>query len=50
MIKYKADIFSRAKAEWHTNRKAKLQLKRESYKDLQNIKDKFDSNMQTAGK
>ena len=50
MIKYKADIYSRAKAEWHTNRKAKLQLKRESYKDLKNIKEKFDSNLTPAGK
>jgi len=45
MIKYKAEIFSRAKAEWHTNRKSKLLLKRESYKDLKNIKEKFDSNI-----
>ena len=50
MIKYKADIFSRAKAEWHTNRKAKLELQRESYKDLQNIRDKFDSNVTSTGK
>ena len=37
MIKYKADIFSRAKAEWHTNRKAKLELYRESYRSSESI-------------
>jgi hypothetical protein len=27
---------------WETNRKEKLETKRESYKDLKNIKDKFN--------
>jgi hypothetical protein len=50
MIKYKAEIHSRARAEWHTNRKAKLELQRESYKDLKNIKEKFDSNITSISK
>ena len=50
IIKYKAEIHSRVRAEWHTNRKAKLALQRESYKDLKNIKEKFDSNMSTMSK
>jgi hypothetical protein len=50
MIKYKAEIHSRARAEWHTNRKAKLELQRESYKDLKNIKEKFDNNITSVSK
>lgn len=42
MIKYRSDIQSRPRAEWHKNKKDKLELKRESFKDLQNIKQKFD--------
>jgi hypothetical protein len=43
MIKYKADIQARPRAEWHKNRREKLELKRESFADLKNIKDRFDS-------
>jgi hypothetical protein len=43
MIKYRAEIKSRPRAEWHTNRREKLELKRESFKDLKNIKEKYDS-------
>ncbi len=43
LIKYKADIMSRPKAEWHSNRREKLEIKRESYNDLKNIKEKFDN-------
>jgi len=43
MIKHRSEIMSRPRAEWHTNRREKLELKRESYKDLANIKEKFDN-------
>jgi hypothetical protein len=42
MIKYREEIKARPRAEWTTNRREKLETKRESYKDLKNIKDKFN--------
>ena len=47
MVKHKAEIMAKPKAEWHSSKKQKQQLKRDSYKDLQNIKDKFDSTKST---
>ena len=43
MIKYKSEIKSRPRAEWNSNRREKLEIKRESYADLKNIKEKFDN-------
>ena len=46
MIKYKADIMSRPRAEWHNSRKDKLTLQRESRKDLTHIKENFEKNLE----
>lgn len=43
MIKYRSEIQSRPRAEWHSNRREKLEIKRESFADLKNIKEKFDN-------
>ena len=43
LIKHREEIRSRPRAEWHSNKKDKLQLKRDSFKDLQNIKQKFET-------
>jgi len=45
MIKYKADIAARPRAEWHSTKKEKRELQMESFKDLDNIKDKFEANL-----
>lgn len=42
LIKYKEEINSRPRASWGSTREEKLQLKRDSRKDLKNIKEKFD--------
>ena len=43
MIKYKDEIMSRPKSEWHKTLKQKKDLRKESNKDLDNIKEKFDA-------
>ena len=45
LIKYKAEILARPKAEWHSSKKQKKELQRESFKDLKNIRDKFDGSL-----
>jgi len=49
IIKHKKEIMSKPRAEWHTDKKSKLELKRESFKDLQNIRDKFDNTLSKDG-
>ena len=43
MVKFKKDIMSRPKAEWHTTKKKATELKKESKKDLKNIRSNFES-------
>ena len=50
MIKYKDEIMSRPKSEWHKTFKQKKELRKESNKDLSNIKDKFDAQLQQVNK
>lgn len=45
IIKHKKEIMSRPRAEWHNNRKEKLELKRESFKDLKTISEKFEGSL-----
>lgn len=42
IFKYKKDIMSRPKNEWFTTKKKTDELKKESKKDLKNIKSNFD--------
>lgn len=42
MVKYKSEIMSRPKKEWHVGNNQKKELQKESKKDLANIKSKFD--------
>ena len=50
MIKYKDEIMSRPKSEWHKNFKEKKELRKQSHKDISNIKDKFDSQISQVNK
>ena len=43
MVKFKKDIMARPKAEWHTNKRKTTELKKESFKDLKNIREKFEN-------
>lgn len=42
LVKYKKDILSRPKSEWHTTKKHANELKKESKKDLKHIKENFE--------
>ena len=42
LVKFKKDIMSRPKAEWHTTKKQATELKKESKKDLKNIRNNFE--------
>ena len=42
MVKYKDEIMSRPKAEWHKSFKEKKDLRKESKKDLKSVGQKFD--------
>ncbi len=50
MIKYKDEIMSRPKAEWHKNYKEKKDLRKESKKDLKAVADKFDESLNQMSK
>jgi hypothetical protein len=45
MVKFKKDIMSRPKAEWHTTKKKATELKKESKKDLKNIRSNFEGQL-----
>lgn len=38
LVKFKKDIMARPKNEWHMTKKKTTELKKESFKDLKNIK------------
>jgi len=42
MVKFKKEIMSRPKTEWHTTKKKAVELKKESKKDLKNIRSNFE--------
>lgn len=46
-MKYKKDILSRPKNEWHSTKKHTKDLKVESRKDLKNIKENFEGQVAT---
>ena len=50
MVKYKDEIMSRPKAEWHKNYKEKKDLRKESKKDLKAVADKFDESLNQMSK
>jgi hypothetical protein len=41
-VKFKKEIMSRPKSEWHSSNKQRTELKKDSKKDLKNIRNKFD--------
>ena len=50
MIKYKDDIMSRPKNEWHKSYQEKKDLRKESKKDLKNTGNKFDESLTQMSK
>jgi len=50
IIKYKDEIMSRPKTEWHKSFKEKKDLQKESKKDLKNVGTKFDESLVVMGK
>ena len=46
MVKYRDEIMSRPKTEWHKSYKEKSELRKESKKDLKNVGAKFDESLQ----
>ena len=47
LVKYKHEIMSRPKSEWFTTKKKTDELKKESKKDLKNIKSNFEGQLAT---
>ena len=45
MVRFKDEIMSRPKAEWHKTFKEKKELRKESKKDLKNMGTKFDESL-----
>lgn len=45
VIKYKDEIMSRPKTEWHKSFKEKKDLRKESKRDLKNVGSKFDESL-----
>jgi len=45
MVKFKDEIMSRPKTEWHKTYKEKKDLQKESKKDLKDIGTKFDESL-----
>ena len=45
MVKYRDEIMSRPKTEWHKTFKEKKDLQKESKKDLKNVGSKFDESL-----
>jgi ATP-dependent RNA helicase DDX27 len=45
LVKFKKDIMSRPKAEWHSTKKQATELKKESKKDLKNIRSNFEGHV-----
>ena len=50
MIKYKDEIMSRPKNEWHKTFKQKKDLKNESHRNLKDIREKFDAQLTQVNK
>jgi ATP-dependent RNA helicase DDX27 len=50
MIKYKEEIMSRPKAEWHRTMTQKKELRKEARKDIANIRERFDNTLTTVNK
>ena len=50
MIKYKDEIMSRPKNEWHKTLKQKKELRIDSTKDLGNMREKFDAQLSQVNK
>lgn len=50
MVKYKDEIMSRPKTEWHKTFKEKKDLRKESKKDLKDMGKKFDESLTGMGK
>ena len=48
LVKYKDEIMSRPKAEWHKSFKEKKDLRKESKKDLKTVSQKFDDSLLPA--
>ena len=45
LVKYKDEIMSRPKTEWHKSFKEKKDLRKESKRDLKNVGSKFDESL-----
>ena len=50
IVKYKDEIMSRPKTEWHKSFREKKDLRKESKKDLKNLGSKFDESLTVMGK
>ena len=49
-MKFKDEIMSRPKAEWHKSFKEKKELRKESKKDLKDLGNRFDEALAQTGK
>ena len=49
LVKYKDEIMSRPKTEWHKSFKEKKDLRKESKRDLKNVGSRFDESLGQMG-